>query len=88
MKSVYSDQYGDFLNIMIAARKQSRFTQQQLAEVLERPQSYVSKYERGERRLDVVEFLAIAKALKVDPCSILQRVVSASSRGAARRGGP
>jgi len=38
-------------------------TQQQLAERLEKPQSYGSKVERGERRIDVTEFLAIVRAL-------------------------
>jgi transcriptional regulator with XRE-family HTH domain len=35
------------------------------------PQSFVSKYENGERRLDVVEFIAVAKALEVDYQAIL-----------------
>jgi transcriptional regulator with XRE-family HTH domain len=38
----------------------------QLAERLKRPQSFVSKYENGERRLDLVEFLEIAKSLNID----------------------
>jgi transcriptional regulator with XRE-family HTH domain len=37
-------------------------------------QSFVSKYERGERRLDVVEFLDVAKALGVEPCKILKEL--------------
>ena len=46
-------------------------TQSQLAARLGRPQSFVSKYERGERRLDVVEFLEVADALEIKPASIL-----------------
>ena len=34
------------------------------------PQSYVSKYERGERRLDIVELIAVAKTLGVDPAQL------------------
>ncbi|MDE2464264.1 MAG: helix-turn-helix transcriptional regulator [Alphaproteobacteria bacterium] len=42
-------------------------TQQQVADRLGRPQSFVAKYEGGERRLDVVEFVQVAQALDTDP---------------------
>jgi transcriptional regulator with XRE-family HTH domain len=74
LKSVYTDEYGEFLQIMIAARKQAGLTQQQLAELLSKPQSYVSKYERGERRLDVIEFLNIVKLLELNPCYVLEKL--------------
>jgi transcriptional regulator with XRE-family HTH domain len=64
------------MEIVIAARKESGFTQQQLADRLDKPQSFVSKYERGERRLDVVEFLWVAKAIGIDPCSLLKDIYS------------
>lgn len=41
-------------------------------------QSYVSKYERGERRLDVVEFLEIARVIGLDPHELLRELESAS----------
>ena len=50
-------------------------TQVQLAKKLRRPQSFVSKYETGERRLDVVEFLEIAKALSADPADLIRELV-------------
>jgi transcriptional regulator with XRE-family HTH domain len=59
---------------VIAARKQAGVTQQRLAELLNKPQSYVSKYERKERRLDVIEFLAIAKVLELDPCNAIKEI--------------
>jgi len=43
-------------------RRESRLTQMQLAEKLGRPQSYVSKYESGERRLDILELQDICIA--------------------------
>ncbi len=46
-------------------------TQAVLATRLERPQSFVAKYELGERRVDVVEFVAVAKALERDPMELL-----------------
>ena len=41
-------------------------TQQQLADRLGKPQSFISKYEGGERRIDVIEFIAIPEALQMD----------------------
>jgi len=70
-KSVFTKRYCLFLDGIIAARRCAALTQQQLADRLGRPQSYVSKYERGERRLDVLEFVDIADALDVNPCLML-----------------
>ena len=55
------------------ARGKAKITQKELASRLKRPQSFVSKYERGERRLDVVEFGEVARALGMDPLSFLRR---------------
>lgn len=46
----------------------------QLAERLGRPQSFVAKYEVGERRIDVVEFCEIADALKLDASALLASI--------------
>lgn len=46
-------------------------TQAELARALGRPQSFVSKFERGERRLDVIEFLEVASALSLDPKRVI-----------------
>jgi transcriptional regulator with XRE-family HTH domain len=64
--------------LLIAARKKAGLTQQDVADRLGRPQSFVAKYEGGERRLDVVEFLQVAAALGADPARMV-RVLSASS---------
>ncbi len=57
----------------IQARKSAGITQVGLAERLGRPQSFVSKYERGERRLDVIELCEVCHALGIDPVAFLQR---------------
>ncbi len=69
-KSTHTRQYRDFLDGLIQARKDAELTQQQVADRLDRPQSFVAKYENGERRLDVVEFLEIASLLDTDPHDI------------------
>ena len=56
-----------FQELLVEARKISGLTQAEFSSRLKRPQSFVSKYERGERRLDVVEFGEVARALGSDP---------------------
>lgn len=56
---------------MASARNAAGITQVELAERLGKPQSFVSKVERGERRLDVIEFCQVAEALGRDPASLL-----------------
>jgi transcriptional regulator with XRE-family HTH domain len=74
-KSVHSAEQAAFCELMIAARKKSGLTQQDVAKKLGKPQSFVAKYEGGERRIDVVEFLKIARALGTDPLRILRALM-------------
>ncbi|MEO8659144.1 MAG: helix-turn-helix transcriptional regulator [Bryobacteraceae bacterium] len=69
-----NEAYQRFRELLVEARTSSGLTQQQLSAKLKRPQSFVSKYERGERRLDVIEFQSVALALGVDPLRFLQRL--------------
>lgn len=58
-KSIYTDEYALVLKLLIAARKESGVTQVELAERLGQTQSFVSKIERGDRRLDIVQLRTI-----------------------------
>lgn len=71
-KSIYSERYNALKDALIEARKSSGVTQQQLAEKLDKPQSFVAKYENGERRLDMAEFITIAEELGADPQKLLE----------------
>lgn len=53
-------------------------TQLEIANRIGKPQSYVSKYESGERRLDVVEFCSIARALGRKPTELLEQFLARS----------
>lgn len=55
MRNVHRKAYQEFLRRLRRARKESGYTQTEVAKKLKRPQSYVSKAECGERRLDFVE---------------------------------
>ncbi|MGQ0544016.1 MAG: helix-turn-helix domain-containing protein [Betaproteobacteria bacterium] len=74
MKSTHSAQYRALLLRMRAAREARGMTQQELARRLGKPQSYVSKAEMGERRLDVVEFLHFMRALEGEPYALLRQM--------------
>jgi transcriptional regulator with XRE-family HTH domain len=63
---------------LAAARRKANMTQVELARRLGKPQSVVSGYEAGKRRVDVVEFLLIARTLGADPVEIFT-VIAASS---------
>jgi transcriptional regulator with XRE-family HTH domain len=79
-KSVFTPTYSRFRELLTEAREGAGLTQAVLAHRLNRPQSYVSKFERGERRLDVVEFLEVAQALRIDPFRLLRRLITGSSK--------
>ena len=75
-KSVHSSDQAAFCELMVGARKAAGLTQHALALRLKKPQSFVAKYEGGERRLDVVEFIAIARALDADPLKLMASFVA------------
>ena len=58
-------------NALRQARMSSRLTQTEVAACLGVPQSFVSKYESGQRRLDLVEISAVCAALRVSVSSLL-----------------
>src|SRR6202140_963008 len=70
-KSVHSPDQAAFCELMVATRKAAGLTQQALALRLKKPQSFVAKYEGGERRLDVVEFIAISRTIGADPLKLM-----------------
>ena len=74
MKSFHTDEYEAFVQRLSLARRQAGLTQQDLANRLNRHQSFVSKFERCERRLDVLEFVTICRVLGLDACHIIREV--------------
>jgi transcriptional regulator with XRE-family HTH domain len=83
-KSVFTPEYVQCAARIVELRKEAGLTQVELAQRLGRPQSYVSKYERGERRLDVVEFLAVTRALDTDAASLVAELERLSEKPASR----
>lgn len=72
MKTIHSNINKALLNWLSSKRLLAGITQQQLSEQLNRPQSFVSKYENGERRLDIIETIEICKALNSSPHELIE----------------
>lgn len=72
-KSIYSAEYQRLCALLRTMRDEAGLTQVQVADRLGEPQSFVSKYESGERRLDVLELAQVAEALDSDMRTLLGR---------------
>lgn len=72
-KSLRSREHRALLAILRACRADAGLTQRELADRLGWPKSKYAAVETGERRLDVVEFKHVAKALKLDPVDLFRR---------------
>ena len=84
-KSIHSPQHLALRELLVAARKAAGLTQEEVADRLKRPQSFVAKYEGGERRIDVIEFIDVARAVERDPREVFEALVLASEAGTRRR---
>ncbi|GBQ28257.1 transposase [Gluconacetobacter sacchari DSM 12717] len=73
-KSLRSPRQQRLMELLIAARRARGLTQTELAVRLGKPQSYVAKYETGERRIDVIEFLDIATTIGIDVAALLSNL--------------
>jgi len=72
--SLGTPRYNALMVKLAQLRKQSSMTQSQLAKQLGKPQSFVAKYEGGERRLDVIEFVDVVTALSGSASTMLRNV--------------
>jgi transcriptional regulator with XRE-family HTH domain len=75
--SMFTDAYRVLVNALVEARKEAGITQTELGRRLGKGQKYVSVIETGVRRVDLVEFYAIARALGRDPVELYAAVVAA-----------
>jgi transcriptional regulator with XRE-family HTH domain len=74
-KSTFTPAYRLLLEALVALRKGAGVTQVDLAKRLGKPQAFVSTVERGIRRIDLIEFYAITRALGGDPVAIFTDLV-------------
>lgn len=78
--SIFTQRHQAFIAFIASTRKAAGVTQAELAARLGKPQSFVSKVERGERRLDVIEFCQVAEALGREPAEMLGAFVAGGER--------
>ena len=78
-RSRHSLRYARLTELLVQARLDAGLNQVDLAARLRRPQSYVTKYENGERRLDVVEFIEAAEAIGCNAATMLTAVMATAS---------
>lgn len=76
MPSVYPNDYRALVKMLVRVRKEKRITQVQLAAAMRVQQSFISKVERGERRLDIAEMLHICELLGVPVTSLISIIPS------------
>jgi transcriptional regulator with XRE-family HTH domain len=77
---IESEQYRIVGACVAAARRRAKLTQIELAEKLGRTQTFVSEIERGQRRVDVLELLVLAKALGADPLGLFGEIARSAGR--------
>jgi transcriptional regulator with XRE-family HTH domain len=87
-KSLKSEEYERLTKLLVAVRKAAGIRQQALAKTLGRPQSFIAKYENGERRIDLIEFIAITRALGADPAQLFREfATNKPTKAALKRAG-
>ena len=71
-KTIHTERHRKLRELLVARRKAAGLTQTVVATRLGKPPSYVAKYEGGDRRLDVLEYLDVAAAIGFDPCGLIR----------------
>lgn len=74
-KSPYSSASIALRELLKEKRLERGINQADISIILNRPQSFVSKYENGERKIDLIDFVFICKAMNIDPKLILEEFI-------------
>jgi transcriptional regulator with XRE-family HTH domain len=75
-KTIHSNAYQALRKWLVEMRHEKNLTQRELASLLGVQYSWIGKVELGERRLDIVEFVRLCKALEVDPHTGLELIIN------------
>ena len=73
-KTIYTDEYAILLALLRDTRHAAGMTQVELAQSIQQSQSYVSKIEKGDRRLDVIQLRTICQAMKTTLPDFIDRL--------------
>lgn len=72
--SLHGESYAAFVRLIVERRKDSGLSQQEVADAMGWPQSFIAKVEKRERRLDAVEFIKLAAAIGFDPAKVIREL--------------
>lgn len=73
-KTIFGGDHQHMVDVLTKARHESGLTQADLAARVGKDQTFISIIERGQRRVDVIEFIQISKAMDRDPVSLMKAV--------------
>lgn len=79
-KTIFGGDHRHLVAVLTEARQESGLTQAELAKRVGKDQTFISIIERGQRRVDVLEFVALARAMGADPVQLFERVTSRLSK--------
>ena len=88
MRAAYDPLYTEFVARLRAARKHSGYTQSELADLLCKPQSYISKVETSERRIDVIEAARWCMALGLTLDNVLPANLTIAANNSPKMAAP
>lgn len=74
-KTVFSGAHRHLVELLVAARRKAGLTQTELANLIGKDQKFISLIERGQRRVDVLEFYVLAKAIGLDPLKLYGELI-------------
>lgn len=74
-KTIFGGDHRHLIEVLVEARLTAGLTQAQVAKRVGKDQTFISIIERGQRRVDVLEFVALAKAMNADPTKLFGEVM-------------
>jgi transcriptional regulator with XRE-family HTH domain len=83
-----SECHAKVVDLLIAERKRAGLKQGELAKRLKLQQSFVSRLESGQRRIDICEFFMFAQTIGFDPHAALRRIMLGEGSPGSRGGQP
>lgn len=75
-KTIFGGDHQHLVEVLIETRKSAGLTQVELSQRIGRDQTFVSLIERGQRRVDVIEFIRLAEAMGVRPVELFESLVA------------
>ena len=75
----FRDEYRSLIDQLVAERKSRALTQWDVARAMRTDQSQVSKLERGERRVDIIDFVRYCRAIGIQPGKWLEKAIRAAA---------